>query len=873
MSLLWSLLIVAAGPLAPTVERYPEAAQVFHCQFGPQWDQNYDNWPDNWSRRRGPSYPRYLSIRLSAEASSPGTHCLRVDLDGGGAVACSPPIDVDPAYDYVLEGLVQTEGLQHDRAWLSLTFLDQEGQRLVSFASESIGNSEGWKKLRLEPVAPGNSKAVSAIIGLHLEPTDEADLSGVARFDDLWLARLPHVDLSTAVSVPFFTDPKEVTITCDASGFEEPETSVTFQLEDAWGKPLANQQRRLKLAASTSPSRASSKPAAPRPSRPAALAGSALWQPPVPGPGFYRVVATMKGRQSPHHRPEVALVVLEPQSTHANSEFGWTLPRGNRPLPLPQLADLVCQSGVGWVKYPLWYDEKTLPTMMDGLIQFTEQLDNQGVQLVGLLVPPPSLCRKLAHRSSLSATEVFALSADQWYPTVELTLARMATQVRWWQLGDDCDTSFVADRGMAEKISLAKQQLDRIGHGMYVGVGWSWKHPLPQVATGQPPWQFLALSADPPFAPDRLASVLAATRDKHVGRWVVVEPNRLDGQALDAQVADLVAQIMAAKTQGAEGIFLADPFDRQHGVMNADGTPGPLFLPWRTTALMLGGAGHVGSIELPGASQNHLFARPSDAVMVVWNEKPAREVVYLGHDVHQVDLWGRKVTPPKQDGGQAIEVGPMPTFLVGLDMAVTRWRQEFSFAKSQLPSIPGVRHENTLRIKNPLDREIVGKLHLVMPEGWLVDPPELQFNLQSGQSLEQPLGIILPDQASCGRQRVRGEYEIQADPPVRFSVYRELEVGLGDVTIEATSRLDESGELVVEQVFTNNTDQRVTFRCQLFIPEQRRQSLQIVALARGEDRKTYRVPDGTSLLGKPLWIRAVETNGPRVLNYRFVARE
>ena len=44
-------------------------------------------------------------------------------------------------------------------------------------------------------------------------------------------------------------------------------------------------------------------------------------------------------------------------------------------------------------------------------------------------------------------------------------------------------------------------------------------------------------------------------------------------------------------------------------------------------------------------------------------------------------------------------------------------------------------------------------------------------------------------------------------------------------------------------------------------------------LEQGEDIKLYRYPDGRSLIGETLWLRAEEVEGLRIFNHRFVAEE
>lgn len=868
MNCLLPLLIVAIGPSASIEGRYPEATEAFHCAFGEKWDQNYDGWPDNWSRRRGPNYPRYLSIEMIAETTPVGKHCLRIELDGAGAVAYSPPIPISSLYEYVLEGLVRTQGLQHDHAWLSLTFLDANQEEVSSCTSDKVRDTQGWKKLRLGPVASKDDRVRFVLIGLHLEPGERADLKGSARFDDLWLGRLPRIALSTGSPLQVFAT-KDIPVTCTASGFTGHDVSVTFFLEDVRGTILGSEEKRLELGMGEVGEGAASQPAGELPP----LIGTAEWRPPIPGPGFYRLYATMHGRESPHHRPALSLVVLTPQRQPDGSAFGWTIAHGEKELPLPVLADLIGQAGVGWVKYPVWYDETSFPAKMARLVPFIESLGSQGIELVGLLTPPEALRDQLARRRPLTVAEVFLQEPKVWYPTVELTLARMAVQVRWWQLGDDRETSFVDTPHLAEKIGRVKAELDRLGNDVNLGFGWNWAQSLPQGTGGKAPWRFVALTAEPPLTPEKLGDMLDLTQETPLRRWVVVEPLPHEKHTLDARVDDLVRQLMAANIHHAQGVFVADPFHADRGLMNPDGTPGELFLPWRTTALALGGASFVGSNTLPNDSQNRIFMRPKDAVMIVWNDPPQKEVLYLGQNVRQLDPWGRLVTAAKEEEGQVLDIGPLPTFVLGLDPSIVRWRQEVAFAKTQIPSIPEIRHENALRMKNPTDETVAGTFRLLVPEGWKVEPQDVPFQLESHKSLEQPFKIVLADDVVAGPQKVRVEYTFHTDPPIRFCVYRQIEIGLGDVKVETDTRLDESGALEVDQRFINTTDQAVNFRCHLYTPERRRQTTQVVNLGKGEDRKTYRLSDSKSLLGKTLWLRAEEIGGPRIMNYRFLVKE
>jgi len=831
---------------------YPAAVEVFHCPLDESCDKNFDGWPDGWTRGHGPGLPHYVRIKISQQPAPAGDRCLRIDLDGGGAALYSPPVKVTPLLSYVLEGYLKTEGLRYDRAYFSITLLDQDRHRLETFTSDKVQTTQGWLRLRLGPFCCHHDAARLAVIGLHVEPQSREDVRGAVLCRDIWLGRLPRMTLSTNRPHNFFIDPAKVEITCNLSGFvkdSEDDPEVRFQLEDALGRPLG--QLRQPLSA------------------------TATWQPPIDAPGFYRVRAALVQGEATVHEQQLNLVVVEPRQANAGGEFGWSLPQGPRPLPLPVLGELLGQAGVTWVKYPLWFDESAKRAEVDELIAFVEQLRDRDIEPVGLLcTPPPSLQASCDQSQPPAAADIFTPKPQVWYPSLELVLARLAIQVRWWQLGHDQDTSFVGYPNLAAKIAEVKTALDRIGKDFSVGVPWDWRIPLPRASQqdkGSPPWRFLALSADPPLSAEELASQLEASKDTAVRRWVVLEPLPRDAGPLEARTADLVERMVTAKIHGADGIFCPDPFSTDHGLLGDDGTPGELFLPWRTTALLLGGAAYLGSLDLPGASPNHVFARGSDLVMVVCADKPTQEVLYLGETLRQIDPWGRSMVPEQAENRQVIRVERLPTFVTGLSEPITRWSLDLRLARDRLPSTFGRPHENSVRFKNHFPAPVAGEVTLLVPETWKATPKQIPFRLAPGEELQQPFVLTLPYNAPSGRQQIRLDFAIRGPQPCRFSVYRYIEVGLGDVSIEIASRINDEGELEVTQRLINKTDARASFRCALYVPDRRRLATQVVNLGRGRDERVYRLPDGKELLGKTLWLRAEEVGGPRTLNYRFVA--
>jgi len=878
MHLLLPLLIMAAPPASSSEGRHPDTVEVYHCDFGQQSDVNFDDWPDDWTRRRGIGYPTYVEIAVRKEPSAVGDSCLRVNLDGGAAAVFSPPVSVSPQFSYILEVYVKTEQLVHDVAFTSLVFYDTDRKPLETHYSKRVQKLPEWKKIVVGPVTPHHDNISQAIIGLHLAPhaPQQADLRGAALFDDVWLGRMPRMTLHTNSEHNVYTDPSGVNVTCKVSGILERDPMMTFELIDVGSNQLAKMENRLDGDIVAQQTTRASALLGKRLATPdvAALgyAGTMEWKPPIEHYGFYQVRVTMLGSSGTMQRRMLSLAVIRPQKNPVGGEFGWALPMGDKPLALGPLAGLLGQVGVNWVKFPVWYSEKEADRG-DQLARFIERLNRQNIEVVGLLDRPPEDAVHLFGDSErLLAVNTFSES-QLWHPVLNPVMTRLSLKVRWWQLGGDDDASFMGFPDLETKITEVKRQLERFGQEVNLGFPWGWIHQGPAADSPPPPWSFLSYDADPPMTQEELGTYLDATPTSGVKRWVQLTPLSRRHYRVEDRARDLVGRMLAAKRGNADCVFIPRPFDRDHGLMNPDGTPDELFLPWRTTSLMISGSQYVGSIALPQGSSNYIYARGEDAVMVLWNERPVTETIFLGENVQRVDLWGR-ITKPELDGHrQIIEVSSLPTFLTGVNLPVARWRMEFAFGKKELSSVFERPQLASYRLRNFFDQGVSGEITLVTPKVWETDPATSQFRLAVGEELHKKFQVKLQSNASSGEQDVRVDFDLSADRSYKFSVYRTMMVGLGDVVLALSAQLNERGELVVEQRLFNKSDKFVSFNCLLYAPSRRRMRHQVLDQPRGRNDRTYILPNGKELLGKPLWLRAEEIGGDRILSYRIIVQE
>jgi hypothetical protein len=864
-------LILAVQPPAASENRHPDAAEVFHCGFETSADEDYDGWPDRWIRRHGPNYPSYLPVQISEEPSPEGDSCLRASLNGGAISISSPSIEIGSIFSYVVEGYIKTSGLVHDEAFLSVSFFDAQGQLVSVTDSEKFTSAPNWTKVRLGPLSPVNDKVTSAVIELRVEPQGQADLRGTIWFDDIWLGRLPRISLSTnSLCNVYSNDSATPEVTCHVSGILERDPVMTFDLLDCSNQNVSQKQSRLDGKVLAQKSAKASTLLGTTITRNVGFAGTARWTPPIKEPGFYRVRVTMSGQEGLILARETTLAVLPQQAAPAHGEFGWSLPGGEHPLSLAALGQLLPQVGINWIKFPVWSGGGSTERL-DQLVTFADRLSRRGVEMVAVLDDPPAEVRpQLGDAPGLSAADIFSTSMSIWYPSLEPIMTRLSLQVKWWQLGSDSDVSFVGYPHLRRRIAEVKKQMRQFGQKIYLGFGW---RAINEQAPNAPDaWDFLSFNANPQLTDTETGVYLDAQKGGAAKRWLSIDPLARSSYTMETRATDLIHRMIAARMHGADAIFISNPFDDQCGLMNPDGTPGDLFLPWRTTAAALAGAQHLGSLRMPGGSSNHVFARGSQIVIVIWNPKPCSESIFLGEGAQQIDVWGRAIE--RSDASdKSFAVGALPTFIINASEPIVRWNLGFSFTKPRLPALFGATHENEFFVKNYFDQGVGGEIRLLTPDNWKTYPRITRFKLAAGEELRQPFSVALPFDVSTGQHAVRIEVTVGGEHPCQFTIYRSLEVGLGDVEIEVTSRLNAQGDLEVEQKFTNHTTEQVNFKCMLFAPERRRLVAQVIRLGQGQESKVYRFPNGKQLIGKTLFLRAEEINGQRILNQRFVAQE
>lgn len=872
-----AIILVAAGAFylgpsgvlpAAAPDPFRGAVEVRHYSFEEDEDRDYDDRPDDWTRRRDAGFPAYVKWAIDRERGADGEQSLRFDLNGGEAIAYSPPIRIDARHSYVFRGKIRTQLLEHGAALLSVSLLNYKRQRVGRYLTRPVtGTHQDWVQVRLGPILA--DKDVSfLVVGCHLVEGEDQDIRGAVWFDDLWVGKLPRLTLASNFHRHFIEPLAPIRIESDVSGLD-PSRNYRLNLEmtDSAGNVVDETSRPLRPETAPDGSPADAK---------GSFGKRVTWSLPSQDFGFYRVHAALQRNGQVILDERTTFAVMDLIEEPRGGEFGWTIDSQSHAIGAQELADVAFQAGINWLKYPLWQSASADEGRPSGEVSaFLDRLVHRGITPVGLLNNPPSEIRQELPDDWSGAGEIFRLPPSFWWPRLEPVVARYSASVRYWQLGDDSDKSFVGSDKIDETLASVKKKFDETGRRTRIGVPWNWRAPLP--SGKKLSHSFFSISNVQPEKDDELQQHLRNAAGPNARRWVLLKPLPRTGFTVEERGKDLVKRMVAAKRGGADAVFAWDVFDPQYGLLNEDGSPRVLFLPWRTTARALRGADFLGSLNLPGGSRNFVFVRDGEAILILWNEERTTEQLYLGERVRVTDIWGRQrpVSTVQNSGKQQrIEVGPVPVILRGCSEAIVRWRLAIRFEKGRQPSRTG-RLKEAILGRNTFPQGVRGQVRLNVPQAWQVEPRVAQIQMGAGEEFRVPVYLQLPSSATFGKRDASVEFDIIAERPYHFRVHRPYRIGLQDLTLKVVDRKLPDGRLQIEQIVTNRTSpaEVLDLNCLLYIPHRRRQKRIVTRLNHGQDRKIYYLSDAEELRGEELWLRVEEKDGSRVLNYRWTVGE
>ncbi len=424
--------------------------------------------------------------------------------------------------------------------------------------------------------------------------------------------------------------------------------------------------------------------------------------------------------------------------------------RFQRELYTESVPELIKLGGVGWLKIPVWFNPRDVQTA-ERLSVLLERLDLRKVNCVGLLDRPSE--NSSAQRARQPAAATFSTPAE-WEPELEPALTRMSMKLAWFQLGRDNDRSFIGNPNLIALVTDIRNRMQAFSQELQLALAWDYQDPIP--ADKNLPWRASQMSSEPQLTAKELRSHLATPTLTEHTRWITLNPLAASKYSTLDRVRDLTERMIAVKEFRAEAAFMTTPIDRETGIFNPDNSVGELFLPWRVLNQNMATATHLGSITLPGGSQNVVFRDGQSGFMILWNDRPTTEQLYLGDEVKATDLWGRpiEIEPAKSDRGsmeQRLHVGPWPILLRGINVNVALWRMRFKLETKSLPSTLAVQTKLPVSIENTFGQSTYGSIAVHAPS--LVQKGGQAVRFQMAEAGQERLEIPLPlrSDASAGK--------------------------------------------------------------------------------------------------------------------------
>jgi hypothetical protein len=847
-------------------------------------------------------------------------HCLQIDMNGGAVEMESPPFALDPRYAYCLDASLATTNLSSHRARVELIFFDHGGQRLNQVATTDVQGTTDWRNFATQAFA--HEQLATAQVVIHVEPLHARAVSGTVRVDGIRIYRMPKLELQ--VNLPNHVGQPNQTfqIRCTALGVRDAGSLVNFKLLDFSGQEVARKAatfQPLSPAHSTSPTTHPSQPIAPasggrsQPELPPASAprgisrsGSryvsrgtpgqpdnpdaaterlataqrsddaarvdavATWSLQIAEPGFYRVAVDL-GRSA--HRTqtrEITLAIAEPETLGTGGPFGWSLPDFSAAFQPEDVPGLVEAGGVGFIKVPVWFDGADTPTATR-LAWLLERLDHRQILCIGRLEQAPG--RGPATAPPPAAT-VFA-NPEIWEPQLEPVLTRMSLKLVWFQLGRDDDLSFIGNSRLIPLLTDIRNRMQSYSQELQLALAWDWQDALPDQK--QLPWRASQMSAQPPLTAGELHSHLQQAHQQGQPVWVTLNPLPASAYSLLDRCRDLTERMLVVKQTGAAAAFVTTPLDSDTGLFTPEGAAGEMLLPWRILNRHLAQADYLGSVQLPGGSVNHVLARGADGTMIVWNDRPVVEQLYLGDDVKIIDLWGREAAATELRSApgrveQKVTVGPWPLIITGVNVPVAKWRMGLKLAMPQIGWQTLSRPEAQLQLRNPFPQTVQGVIHIDAPTLLRSEQKPVRFQAGTGDNPRLLVPLALRSDASAGKHPIRFDFNVTAEKDMVFSAYDSLTLGIEEVEITWDAVLDTAGNLSLHMTMLNKSENSVSFDCKLFPPNQPYRRFQIASAPPGHSVREMNFPFGAQAEGATLWIRCEEKSTGQQLNYSVPIR-
>ena len=825
--------------------------------------------PKGWIRaqhdpevpRDRPGFPIWNRAGLDYESPAyGGKGSVHLPTEGGSTslILRHGELAVFPNADYLISTRVRTEGLHHAQARMVATLIDRAGQDIegTEVATRLVQTRGEWEVITVQIEGTEPSAAFVRVELQLLQPEQQPrdrqvkpfkvwsqDFEGGAWFDDVVVAQVPMIGLSTGVPGNVVASKESPTLKMSVRDLTGDDLSSYIRVFDASGALVDQMGDRSGTGEE--------------------------WGPALDGYGWYHAVydvmshGSLVGRQElnfiwqpPRARGDVAGGFGAKRYVPKDSLFALRTDSLDEKL-LAAIPELSKKTGVKNLEMRAWDMTSKKEDLVKGssLVTAIDAVIGSGIQLSLSLSEVPM---ELADQAAIDHDAIFALLMDHKkiaLPVLGPFMDRYGQQISDWRLG----TGALEDKGekLAGEIDEIVRVMDPYVPGAVIGVSWAMDRPFESVLSSD---SLRLMVMDDPSYPDEALSDMIQQWSQTTGldqsnrRLSVVHRSySTDGnrgsESVWSRVGWLGRRAINAWWESKLNnpgndqieIVLSDPWTIEPG-RRGRVMPQPELLVWRTLVDHLGGRGAVEEIDLmPGVRMLLCSGRDdedesAEGALIVWLDEPSIEAVMIDFPlstggVEVVDLFGNVsqvgITHKTELSlpSHRIEVSRTPLIITGVNAGLVRFLANLRLTPDQFDATSGI-HKHQVVIKNPWPFSIRGRVYLIEPGGfsgsissiadrsWDIKPRVMNFAVTGGLEERFDLDISYSAAQLAGIKDLVFDVELEADQDYGLMrVARQIELGTDMIEVELTIRKiageNSDGRVEVGVVVTNLNQERL----------------------------------------------------------------
>ncbi|MCA9304813.1 MAG: hypothetical protein KC996_11885 [Phycisphaerales bacterium] len=796
--------------------------------------------------RDRPGFPIWNGGKLNFTAPAySGIGTVELPTEGGSTslVLRTGELGVFPDADYMITARVRTDGLTHARARLVARLIDQQGNPITNSesVSELILSENHWSQLAVvvEGLSP---EAVYMQIELELlQPEQqprthsipkfmvwEQDFSGSAFFDDIVVAQLPRLELTTAKpgNIVLSNEPPVLEVLIrDLTGEQITANARVFDVQ-------GNQVDSVVLSEGSRRVRRD-------------------WTPSLAKFGWYHADIEVFTKDELVGIRTLDFFWAPPTDRPENSRVFGIQADATRPAIADAIKPLVEGSAVGYAAINVWAsDTKPEDFQPNGrILQTIDKLVRADIEVgIGFREVPIELADALA-ADTTAVLDVFASPMDRWNAFGGHLLDRYGQSTARWSFGG-APTEEPASK-LETQTGRVHDEFSRFVPGPVISVPWSVERPLDPVVAQRARGVQLQNTGSSRSSSMRLlvedwinamTSAPSGADDQPV-LSMVFRPASTEGEGFETDTwtaaGALARKALAFWWEAARSgypidqfqLLLADAWTLTPG-KRAQVMPTPELHVWRTLSSRLSGRDAIEELDLLDGARVLLVGPrqgepETEGVLIVWLEdpllgEPELTLPLAMHELTRVDLFENETTIPLEIVGELdlpvhrVRVRRSPVIIEGVNIPLARFLSNIRLTPDTIEARSGI-HNHDLVMTNPWSYPITGRLYIVEPGGytqgagkidrsWEIAPRVVPFALKPGEVLRTPITLSFSAGELSGTKPLVFDVEVAADeqyPLMRMN--RGIELGYDGVEIRSAARSLGDGAAEITVSVTNRT--------------------------------------------------------------------